>query len=109
MQEPLFPPLTFPPPHSHTTPPPPTHPLQAVAAISSFISSSTLVTAMAILSLSVLWWAVYKPLLRRLDCSIKKGRALLLLIPDGVARSVPRVMAAVRASAADKTAAGSSL
>lgn len=78
---------------------------EAEASINAFISASIAVTFGAIALLVILFFAVYRPLIRRLDADCKLVRGLLLLIPDNVSRCVPAVMQHGRSMLASSDAA----
>ena len=54
----------------------------------------TLAIAFSSLSLFVIYFFVYSPLIAHLDLDIKRSRHLLLLIPDDIAKVVPAVVQA---------------
>ncbi len=67
---------------------------EGVAVLQAYSYSLTIVTVMSCVSLLLLYLAVYRPIIARLDSDIKRTRFLLLLVPEDVLRRVPEVGAA---------------
>jgi hypothetical protein len=82
---------------------------EGYAAINGYIAASAAVTVVSVLGLWGLFFLVYRPVMRRLDREIKDSRALLLLFPDEVSRSVPAVVTAGRDMLATASGGGGGL
>ena len=65
---------------------------EAQNTLTDFTSLNTVVTVCSVLALVLFYFAVYAPMIRRLDREIKQVRGLLLLFPDAVARAVPAIL-----------------
>jgi len=87
---------------------------EGTSTIRSFSSADDGVTAASVIALFVLYFGVYATLVRRLDENIKGVRALLLLLPDEVSRTIPSILRLstdllrdVRGNVANSNVAGS--
>jgi len=56
------------------------------------VSPPALLAAGSIVALLLAYFAIYRPLIIRLDTEIKNVRSLLLLFPDEVSRGVPAII-----------------
>ena len=68
------------------------HMADATTTINSFNSANLALCVSAMLSLPLVYFVIYAPLIRQLDREIKSTRQLLLLFPDEVSRTVSSIV-----------------
>jgi hypothetical protein len=65
---------------------------EVVTRVQASVNTDTLAVAFSCLSLPLFVLLFYRPLINHLDADIKRSRALLMLVPDEIAKVVPAIV-----------------